>query len=81
MRRRFGRDTTGARLSELFERHDFEAHIAWTRSALDRGVPLFVRSETRRGAVVERRLENVVLPVWNPYRTARWVLVGMFYFN
>ncbi len=80
-RQRFGRNTAGARLSELFEREDFEAHISQIGVALHRGAPYIVRVALRRGSLVEKQMEVVVLPVWSADRSARWVLSGVFYFN
>ncbi|HTT98150.1 MAG TPA: PAS domain-containing protein [Rhizomicrobium sp.] len=79
-RQRFGRDTGGARLSDLFDHDDFEAHITQVGVALHRGAPYIIRCALRRGAVVDKRYEVVVLPVWSADRTARWVLTGIFYF-
>ena len=80
LRLRFGRDVTGEKLSELFDHEEFDMHIAQTRIALNAGSPLFLRSELRHGSPVERRLEIVILPVWNRTRTERWILAGVFYF-
>jgi hypothetical protein len=81
LRLRFGRDIAGERMSKMFSRQEFDAHLARTLDSLARGEPALVRSELRRGTLVERRLEVVVLPVWNQKKTERWVLVGIFYFG
>jgi hypothetical protein len=57
-RLRFGCETSGMRLSELFEPDDFEAHISQIAVALHRGTPYMVRSALRRGAFVEQRYED-----------------------
>jgi len=80
-RQRFGRDTTGAHLSELLEHDDFEAHISQVAVALHRGAPYIVRSVLRRGSLIESQFEVAVLPVWSADRKARWVLTGIFYFH
>ena len=78
---RFGYNPTGMLLSELFDEDEFASHIARTNEAIRTGTPIILRSELRRGRVVERRLEIAVLPVWNAARTERWILTGVFYFN
>jgi hypothetical protein len=79
-RQRFGRDTSGTKLSDLFDHDDFEAHISQIAVALHRGAPYIVRCTLKRGSVVEKRFEVIVLPVWSPDRKARWALTGIFYF-
>ncbi len=81
LRERFGRDTKGARLSELLAKDVFEENIAQIGIALHRRAPYIVRTEYRRHHFVQRRQETVVLPVWSARRDARWVLTGTFYFN
>jgi hypothetical protein len=81
LRRRFGFSPAGKRMSQLFPREQFESHIATLREAIREDSPIVLNSEMSRGLVIERRLEIVVLPVWNAARAARWVMVGVFYFD
>lgn len=81
LRFRFGINPAGKLLSQLFSPKEFAKHLAMTREAIRESVPVLLNSEMSRGLVIERRLEIVVLPVWNAERTARWILAGVFYFD
>jgi hypothetical protein len=66
MLRRFGRDITGVRLSEVFAPQLFERRKAMIFAAIHSGrKPL--------------RFEVVVLPVLAPDRVTPWALAGLFY--
>jgi hypothetical protein len=79
LRHRFGCSPAGKRMSQLFPREQFESHIATLRETIRENAPIVLNSEMSRGLVIERRLEIVILPAWNAERTARWVMVGVFY--
>jgi hypothetical protein len=79
--RRFGRDISGSRLSELFEPDAFAAQRDDMRTLL----------RTRRPCVLEVRatidnypvlhFEIVALPVLAPDRETPWILSGLFYYD
>jgi hypothetical protein len=81
LRRRYGREITSLRLSELFSPEAYVPHPLITREALATGEPriLDVREEEFRQ--LRHHREVVVLPVLSPDRSAKWVLAGIFYFD
>jgi hypothetical protein len=81
IRRRFDRDITGQKLSELFSPEDFTHHSRGTFKAIRTGRPVVLDSKLKRNGVIEMHLEIVVLPVLAPDLVTPWVLVGLFYFG
>ena len=79
--RRFDRDITGRKLSELFPAEDFVRHMVATVKAIETGTPVILDSRIMRETVTELHLEVVVLPVLASDRVTPWVLVGLFYFS
>ena len=78
---RFGRNTTGMRLSEMFPPEEFQAHLATFRATIEFGKPIILSASLVDDAVEWLHLEVVHLPVFAPDRVTKWVLVGIFYFN
>lgn len=81
LRRRYGREITAHRLSELFSAEAFVPHPVITREALTTGTPRVLDVREEEFGQLRRHREVVVLPVLSPDRSAKWVLAGVFYFD
>lgn len=79
MLRRFGRDITGARLSELFAPQLFERRKAMMLAAVHAKQPIMGDIELQQGNRKPMCFEIVVLPVLAPDRSTHWALAGIFY--
>ncbi|HXC54948.1 MAG TPA: PAS domain-containing protein [Rhizomicrobium sp.] len=81
VRRRFGGDIRGHKLSELFSPEDFSHHVAASFEAVRTGKPVILDSSLKRGGVEELHTEVLLLPVKSGDLQTDWLLVGIFYFN
>jgi len=79
--RRFGRDITGLRLSEIFREGRFEFHRDSMAEVVRKRVPFAFDVNLQRGQRAFLRFEILRLPVLSPDRKATWVLSGLFYHN
>jgi hypothetical protein len=79
--RRFGRDITGLKLSEIFQAEGFERHCANLAEIVRLGVPLSFDVRLHRGKQTFLHCEALRLPVLSPDRSNRWVLSGLFYYD
>ena len=79
MLRRFGRDITGMRLSELFPAQLFVRRKAMILGAIHSGKPVMGDIELGQGNHQPLRFEILVLPVLAPDRVTPWALAGIFY--
>jgi hypothetical protein len=80
--KRWGGDTKGRLLSELFSPDEMRDHLKSCLAAIDTGLPVIVDSSlVAFGTVPKLNLEVVLLPIFAPDRSAAWVLSGMFYFG
>ncbi|HEV2562857.1 MAG TPA: PAS domain-containing protein [Rhizomicrobium sp.] len=79
MLRRFGRDITGVRLSEVFPPQLFERRKAMLLATIHSGQPVMGDIELAHGNRKPLRFEIVALPVLAPDRVTPWVLAGLFY--
>lgn len=77
--RRFGRETTGAQFSDLFNRTGFEARRAVLERVASSKVPVFGEIERTHGNRAPVRFEFLLLPVLSPNRNSVWVAVGLFF--
>jgi hypothetical protein len=77
--RRFGRDVTGLKLSEIYSVSQFERRRAALDAVIAAAAPAIVQARVGRDARVVLEYEALDLPVWSPGRAARWVLGGVFY--
>jgi hypothetical protein len=80
LRRRYGMEITGRKLSELFG-PDFEPQLAWTRHVLATGEPCILDVKEQRLGQTRLHREVIVLRVLAPGRATHWVLAGVFYFD
>ena len=81
VRKRFGGEITGERMSDLFLPADFLDHSKALREVLNTGQPLVLDSRLSAGVVEKLHTELVILPVLAPNKIDKWVLVGFFYFR
>ena len=77
----YGMDVTGKLMSELFDASSFEFNL---RSALDvirTAEPKIFAAELSRLGIVQGHYEIALLPVWQPDKSGRWLLCGVFEFD
>jgi hypothetical protein len=79
--RRFGRDISGSKLSELFEPHAFEAQRDDLRTLLRTGKPCVLEVKATVDGYPALHFEILALPVLAPDRETPWVLSGLFYYD
>ena len=79
--RRFGRDITGLRLSEIFREPGLERHRANMTLVVRSGTPQAFDVKMQRGRKTFLHAEALRLPVQSADRTATWVLSGLFYYD
>ena len=79
--RRFGRDITGLKLSEIFPRSRFEWHRAGMADIVRSRAPLVYAVKMKRGDRMLLRAEALRLPVESADRANTWVLSGLFYYD
>jgi len=77
--RRFGRDVTGARFSELFDLPAFAQYRDLLIEIIESGSPTVLAIERGQGSRAPMRYECLLLPVLSPDRAAHWVLAGLFF--
>jgi hypothetical protein len=79
--RRFGRDVTGLKLSEIYDEDSFESHRAGLANVARSKVPELADVKLERGDRTFLRYEALRLPVFSPDRNETWVLCAVFYFD
>lgn len=79
--RRFGRDITGLKLSELFAPHAFKAQCEDFRKLLRTGEPYIVEVKATVDGYPTLHFEIVALPVLAPDETTPCILSGLFYYD
>ncbi len=77
--RRFGRDVSGAKMSELYAPLTFERRRKWLGEAIRTAKPVIHEIEIQQGNRRPLRFELIVLPVLAPDHVTPWVLAGFFY--
>lgn len=80
IRRRFGRDITGERMSEVFVPEEFPVRYETLVDGLKNDEPRMASIVHRAGSVDILRLELLMLPAWSSDHSERWPLVICFYF-
>ena len=81
LRKRFGRDVKGLKLSEMFSPAEFQDHLKTGLMAIESCKPFVIDSRLIAGTVEQMHLEVVQFPVIAPDRKSKWLLVGLFYLN
>jgi len=79
--RRFGRDITGLKLSEIVQAACFERHRANMAEIVRSGAALAYDVKLRRGKRTVLHAEALRLLVQSADRTRTWVLSGLFYYD
>jgi hypothetical protein len=79
--RRFGREATGLKLSEIFDRAQFRKRLAQLKTVIGRAQPAVAEVKLEREGRVFGHFEELEFPVLSPHRNAVWVLSGLFYFD
>lgn len=79
--RRFGRDITGLKFSEIYTPGTFASRRAGMRDVIGDRKPCVIDAKLTRGTRTFLHFEAVRLPVWAPDREAAWVLDGLFCFD
>jgi hypothetical protein len=79
--RRFGRDISGSKLSELFEPGAFAAQRDDMRMLLHTGRPCVLEVKATIDTYPVLHFEIVALPVLAPDRETPWILSGLFYYD
>lgn len=79
--RRFGRDISGSRLSELFDASAFEAQRDDMRTLLHTRRPCVLEVKATIDNYPVLHFEIVTLPVLSPDRETPWILSGLFYYD
>ena len=79
--RRFGRDVSGSKLSELFEPHAFEAQRDDMRALLRTGRPCVLEVKSTLDGYPVLHFEILALPVLAPDGRTPWILSGIFYYD
>lgn len=77
--RRFGRDVTGARFSDLFEPDIFESNRRLLEQVVAEHAPAVREVERVQGSRTAIRFELLLLPVRSPDRKADWIAAGLFF--
>lgn len=80
-RHRFGAVAKDVKLSQLVPPEQLLRHAAIVRRALETDEPDISVARQYSGAVELTHMEVVILPVWAPGRSGKWVLAGIFYFR
>lgn len=80
IRRRFARDITGARMSELFGPDDFPVRFNTLMEVIDSGEPRMACITHTAGNVEVFRLELLMLPVWLAGHSSKGAMSFCFYF-
>lgn len=78
---RFGRDITGARLSELYTPATFARRCKWLGDAMNGNRPVIHKIEMQQGTRKPLSFELVFLPVLAPDLCTKWALAGFFYYE
>jgi hypothetical protein len=79
--RRFGGDTRGRLLSEIFPPEDFKHHLAASIEVVTTGRPIVLDSSLKRGNLEEMHTEVLLLPATSPDLKATWLIAGLFFFH
>ena len=77
--RRFGRDVTGLKLSEIYDASAFPAQRANLGEVVSSGEPFVFDVQVARDDRLFLRFEAVRVAVLSPDRRRSWALGGVFY--
>lgn len=78
VRRRYGREVSGQRMSGLFSPHIFERHIADMREVRRTGKPLILAATVPQKDTLPLSFDVVIVRALAPDRQTMWNVVGVF---
>jgi len=81
LRRRFGNDITGKRMSELFSASNFPVRLRVAMAAIEEGKPQFAVITHTHRAIGTFRIEVMQMPVLAPDGVTPWVVTFIFYLD
>ena len=79
LRRRFGRDVTGEKLSEILTGERFAEHSERLRALLENGRPLLLETRLNEGGRLRLCYEMLALRVFAPDGVTPWAMTGIFF--
>jgi hypothetical protein len=79
--RRFGRDVTGLKLSEMYGESHFGTRRANLAAVIETNAPEIAEVKIERHGRVFLRYEALKLPVLSPDRKDVWIMGAFFYFD
>jgi hypothetical protein len=79
--RRFGRDITGLKLSEIYDPAKLESQRGILNTVIKTNAPHVVDVKVTRDKRIYLRFETLRLAVLSPDRKAVWVMAGLFCFD
>ena len=81
IRQRFGREITGATLSQLFPTSDLPIRLQSVMTAINEGIPQFADCALSGGSMQMLHTELVILPVFAPNQTSKWAMTVCCFFE
>ena len=81
VRRSFGRDITGCKMSELFPTTSFPHRLKSVLNAIEIGEPQFANCLISNGGVDMLHSELAIFPVLSADRAGKWAMTVVFFFN
>ena len=78
LRRRFGRDITGLKLSDVFRGKSFDYYAGRMRRVLTDGEPFMLDLRTMHDGVTQMRFEWLGVQVFSPDCRHPWIMTGHF---
>ncbi|HJW40442.1 MAG TPA: PAS domain-containing protein [Rhizomicrobium sp.] len=78
LRRRFGRDITGSKLSDVFSGKRFDCYAGRMRRVLKDGEPFFLELRIEHLGLPRLRFEWLGLQVFSPDCRQPWIMTGHF---
>jgi hypothetical protein len=79
LRRRFGRDVTGEKLSEILTGEQFAEHSEKLHALLENGRPLLLETRLNESGRLRLCYEMLVLRVFAPDGETPWAMSGIFF--
>jgi hypothetical protein len=81
LRRRWGREITGLRFSDLFSAETLVIQIEETSQVLESGQPAMMDVKEVEAGVTRFHREAILLRIFAPDKVTHWIMAGVFYFD
>ena len=78
VRRRYGREVSGERLSALFSQTAFKQNVVRMQAVRETGSPSVLVGTVRQDDAPPLRFDAIILGAWAPKNDAMWNVVGIF---